>query len=215
MIKFPSSWRAFLGNVELDALLAAVEKEYETKSVFPPREKIFRALELVEPNNVKVVIIGQDPYHGEGQACGLAFSVASGVKLPPSLVNIFKEVKSDVGAPIPISGDLGRWAEQGVLLLNTTLTVEKGEPASHKKMGWQRVTKQIIDTLAAERSGIVYILWGSHAHKIGAKIDTSQNLVIKEVHPSPLSSYRGFFGSRPFSATNKYLTSNGKKEIQW
>lgn len=215
MIQFPSAWEKFLGVVELNALFAAVEKEYETKIVFPPREKIFRALELVAPDDVKVVIIGQDPYHGEGQACGLAFSVTDGVKFPPSLSNIFKEVKSDIGRPVPLSGDLGRWAEQGVLLLNTTLTVEKGKPASHKKMGWQRVTQQIIDTLAAEKSGIVYILWGSHAHKIGAKIDPTRNLVIKEVHPSPLSSYRGFFGSRPFSTTNNYLISNSKEKIQW
>lgn len=215
MIKFPSTWENFLGGVELDALFTVVEKEYETKIIFPPREKIFRALELVSPDDVKVVIIGQDPYHGEGQACGLAFSVADGVKFPPSLSNIFKEVKSDVGTPVPLSGDLGRWAEQGVLLLNTTLTVEKGKPTSHKKMGWQRLTQQIIDTLAVKKSGIVYILWGSHAHKIGAKIDSTKNLVIKEVHPSPLSSYRGFFGSSPFSATNNYLISNNKEQIQW
>lgn len=215
MIIFPPLWNEFLGGTDYTSLLETVEREYERATVFPPKEKIFRALELVTPQAVKVVIIGQDPYHGEGQACGLSFSVACGVKFPPSLVNIFKEVASDTGAPIPVSGDLSRWAEQGVLLLNSTLTVESGKAASHKRLGWECVTQQIIDALGAKRSEIVYILWGSHAQQIGRNIDSERNLVIRGVHPSPLSSYRGFFGSRPFTAANEYLLNKGKEAIIW
>lgn len=215
MIIFPPQWNEFLGGTDYTSLLETVEREYECAMVFPPKEKIFRALELVTPQAVKVVIIGQDPYHGEGQACGLSFSVACGVKSPPSLVNIFKEVASDTGAPIPVSGDLSRWAEQGVLLLNSTLTVESGKAASHKRLGWECVTQQIIDALGAKRSEIVYILWGSHAQQIGRNIDSERNLVIRGVHPSPLSSYRGFFGSRPFTAANEYLLNKGKEAIIW
>lgn len=215
MIIFPPQWNEFLGGTDYTSLLETVEREYERATVFPPKEKIFRALELVTPQAVKVVIIGQDPYHGEGQACGLSFSVACGVKCPPSLVNIFKEVASDTGAPIPVSGDLSRWAEQGVLLLNSTLTVESGKAASHKRLGWECVTQQIIDALGAKRSEIVYILWGSHAQQIGRNIDSERNLVIRGVHPSPLSSYRGFFGSRPFTAANEYLLNKGKEAIIW
>lgn len=215
MIIFPPLWDNFLGGTNYTSLLETVAREYERAEVFPPQEKIFRALELVAPQAVKVVIIGQDPYHGKGQACGLSFSVADGVKCPPSLVNIFKEVTSDTGASMPLNGDLSRWAEQGVLLLNSTLTVESGRATSHQKLGWENVTQKIIDTLGAKRSEIVYILWGSHAQRIGSNIDPVRNLVIRGVHPSPLSSYRGFFGSRPFTAANEYLINKEKEAIIW
>lgn len=215
MIIFPPLWDNFLGGTNYTSLLETVAREYERAEVFPPQEKIFRALELVAPQAVKVVIIGQDPYHGKGQACGLSFSVADGVKCPPSLVNIFKEVTSDTGSSMPLNGDLSRWAEQGVLLLNSTLTVESGRATSHQKLGWENVTQKIIDTLGAKRSEIVYILWGSHAQRIGSNIDPVRNLVIRGVHPSPLSSYRGFFGSRPFTAANEYLINKEKEAIIW
>lgn len=215
MLLLPPLWRDFLSGSDFEELFERVEREYETKTVYPPKDKIFRALELVSPDEVKVVIIGQDPYHGQGQACGLSFSVAEGVKFPPSLVNIFTEVQNDVSGVIPVSGDLERWAHQGVLLLNSSLTVEDGSPASHKNFGWECLTQKIIDTLAIRNQGVVYILWGNFAQRVGRNIDKDKNLVITGVHPSPLSSYRGFFGSKPFSRANEYLISNGKTIIKW
>lgn len=215
MIVFPPSWSDFVVGVNVDEILLNVESEYNLKKIFPPQEQIFRALELLQPHEVKVVIIGQDPYHGEGQACGLAFSVSEGVKFPPSLVNIFKEVITDTGGEMPTSGDLCRWAKQGVLLLNSTLTVESGRPTSHKNMGWECLTQNIIDNIGKRNEGVVYILWGSFAQRVGKNIDRSKNCVITGVHPSPLSSYRGFFGSKPFSEANKYLISKGKTAIKW
>lgn len=215
MLFLPPAWSDFLSDTDYRALFESVEREYETKLIFPSKEKIFRALELVSPQQVNVVIIGQDPYHGEGQACGLSFSVAEGVKFPPSLMAIFHEVQTDVGGNVPQSGDLGRWAEQGVLLLNSSLTVESGKPASHKRIGWEKLTQKIIDTLAIRNKGVVYILWGNFAQRVGRNIDREKNLVISSAHPSPLSSYRGFFGSKPFSRTNEYLIANDKTAIKW
>jgi uracil-DNA glycosylase len=164
---------------------------------------------------VKVVIIGQDPYHGEGQAHGLSFSVRKGVRFPPSLMNIFKELKDDVGAPMPTSGDLTPWAKQGVLLLNAVLTVEEGKAAAHQGKGWELFTDQIISLLNEKREHIVYVLWGSYAQKKASFVDRSKNLVIESVHPSPLSAHRGFFGTKPFSRINAYLREHNIPEIDW
>lgn len=164
---------------------------------------------------MKVVIIGQDPYHGVGQANGLCFSVRDGVELPPSLLNIYKELHDDLGVPIPVSGDLSRWARQGVLLLNSTLTVRAHEAASHQGRGWEQFTDEVIMRLACDREHLVFILWGAYAIKKGAFIDRNRHLVITSPHPSPLSAYRGFFGSRPFSQTNNYLVQHGIEPIKW
>lgn len=199
-------------------LIHFIEKEYssEHKQIFPPINQIFRALDLCLPENVKVVIIGQDPYPTRGYAEGLSFSVQENVKpFPKSLNNIFKELESDTGIPIPQNGSLIRWAEQGVLLLNTVLTVVEGKPDSHAKKGWEKFTDAIIEELNKNYEGIVYILWGSKAQVKEFKIDSSKNLILKSVHPSPLSSYRGFFGSKHFSQANKYLTEHGKTPIEW
>lgn len=189
--------------------------EYSSKIVYPPKEDIFRALELTSFENTKVVILGQDPYHGPFQANGLSFSVGKGVKNPPSLVNIFKELESDLGIKNCKTGDLTKWAEQGVLLLNATLTVLQKSPGSHQKKGWEQFTDTVIEKLATQREGIVFILWGSYAQKKGKNIDRSRHYVIETVHPSPLSVYRGFYDSKPFSKTNEYLKSIGKTPIDW
>jgi len=181
---------------------------------FPKKENVFRALELTQLNRVRVVIVGQDPYHGEGEANGLAFSVNSGVKIPPSLKNIFAELRYDL-AEVRRNSDLSDWATQGVLLLNTVLTVEKDKPSSHKNIGWEFFTQTIIEIINVERDNIVFILWGSHAQKFEKLIDAQKHCIIKSAHPSPLSSYRGFFGSRPFSKCNDYLTSKQKEAIVW
>lgn len=216
---FPIAWRRFIKIDTFNDLLCDVIKkvndEYLTKKIFPLKKDIFKALQLTSPNDIKVVIIGQDPYHGEGQACGLAFSVNDGIKYPPSLKNIFKEVSDDMKVDIPKTGNLQHWAKQGVLLLNSTLTVQEGKPTSHKNIGWERITQNIIDSIALQRENIVYILWGSYAQKIGKGIDRENNLVIEEVHPSPLSSYRGFFGSKPFSRANEYLKNKNCNIIKW
>lgn len=189
--------------------------EYNSKIVYPPQEDIFRALELTSFENTKVVILGQDPYHGPFQANGLSFSVGKGVKNPPSLVNIFKELESDLGIKNCKTGDLTKWAEQGVLLLNATLTVLQKSPGSHQKKGWEQFTDTVIEKLATQREGIVFILWGSYAQKKGKNIDRSRHYVIETAHPSPLSVYRGFYDSKPFSKTNEYLKSIGKTPIDW
>ena len=181
--------------------------------IFPPRP--LRALELTPPDEVRVVILGQDPYHGRGQAEGLAFSVAPGVRLPPSLQNIFQEVADDTGSPIPTSGNLDRWAEQGVLLLNAVLTVRAHEAASHAGHGWETFTDAVVRAIAQRKQGIVYMLWGSYAQRKGAIADPQRNCILKAVHPSPLSAYRGFFGSKHFSRANEYLQSIGKAPILW
>ncbi len=192
-----------------------VRKEYHETTVYPPGKLIFNAFNLCPFDKVKVVIIGQDPYHGPGQAHGLCFSVNDGIQPPPSLVNIFKEINSDLGKPIPQSGNLTRWAEQGVLLLNATLTVRAHQAGSHQRRGWEEFTDAVIRKLAEEKSNLVFILWGSYAQKKGAFIDRNKHLVLKSVHPSPLSAYNGFFGNHHFSLANDYLVKNGKTAIDW
>ena len=198
-----------------EQLVEFVREEYASQQVFPHGSNIFRAFDKCPLDKLKVVIIGQDPYHGEGQANGLCFSVNDGVPFPPSLQNIFKEVSSDMGVPIPQSGNLDRWAEQGVLLLNAVLTVRAHEAASHAGRGWEKFTDAVVRAIAEKKQGVVYMLWGSYAQKKGAIADPSKNLILKAVHPSPLSVYRGFFGSRHFSQANAYLQSIGKEPIVW
>ena len=189
----------------------------ESQSVFPAQDEIFRALQLTSFDHVKVVLLGQDPYHGAGQAHGLAFSVPDGVKTPPSLRNIFKEICADIyeGADRAMLTDLSRWANQGVLLLNATLTVAEGKAGSHQHLGWQTLTDQIVATLSAERQQLVFLLWGAHAQKKGILVDRVRHLVLETVHPSPLSAYRGFFGCRHFSRTNAYLKQCANDPIIW
>lgn len=193
-----------------------LKNEYENgKTIFPKGSEYFAALNLTPFDKVKVVILGQDPYHGPNQAHGLCFSVKEGVRFPPSLQNIFKELKSDLNIDPPDHGCLNKWAEQGVLLLNSVLTVEEGKAASHQGRGWEQFTDRIIELLNSQKENVVFILWGSYAQKKGQYIDRSKHLVIESVHPSPLSVHRGFFGSKPFSKTNTYLKSKGIKEIDW
>ena len=189
----------------------------QSQSVFPAQDEIFRALQLTSFDHVKVVLLGQDPYHGAGQAHGLAFSVPDGVKTPPSLRNIFKEICADIyeGADRAMLTDLSRWANQGVLLLNATLTVAEGKAGSHQHLGWQTLTDQIVATLSAERQQLVFLLWGAHAQKKGILVDRDRHLVLETVHPSPLSAYRGFFGCRHFSRTNAYLKQYANAPIIW
>ena len=189
----------------------------ESQSVFPAQDEIFRALQLTSFDHVKVVLLGQDPYHGAGQAHGLAFSVPDGVKTPPSLRNIFKEICADIykGADRAMLTDLSRWANQGVLLLNATLTVAEGKAGSHQHLGWQTLTDQIVATLSTERQQLVFLLWGAHAHRKGILVDRDRHLVLETVHPSPLSAYRGFFGCRHFSRTNAYLKQCANDPIIW
>lgn len=198
-----------------DELVEFVKGEYATGEIYPAGRNIFKAFDKCPFDKLKVVIIGQDPYHGPGQANGLCFSVGEGVPHPPSLQNIFKEVYSDVGSPIPASGELERWAEQGVLLLNAVLTVRAHQAASHAGRGWERFTDAVVRAIAERKEGVVYMLWGSYAQKKGAIADPQRNLVLRAVHPSPLSAYRGFFGCRHFSAANAYLQSIGKEPIDW
>jgi uracil-DNA glycosylase len=192
-----------------------INLEYKSKTIFPNYENIFRAFNLLEPKKIKVVIIGQDPYHSLNQANGLAFSVSKGCRIPPSLRNIFKELIDDIKCDTPENGVLDTWAEQGVLLMNTVLSVEESKPNSHKNMGWELFTDFIISRLALDFDNIVFILWGKESQKKVKLIDTAKHLILKASHPSPLSSYRGFFGSKPFSKTNKYLKNHNKPEINW
>ena len=196
-------------------LIEFVRNEYRTQTVFPPGKEIFRAFDSCDFDDAKVVIIGQDPYHGPGQANGMCFSVRDGVRMPPSLVNIFKEIHEDLGKPIPKSGDLERWAQQGVLLLNATLTVRASTPGSHQNKGWEEFTDAVIRTLSAEKENIVFLLWGAYAQKKGEVIDRNKHLVLMSAHPSPFSADRGFFGCKHFSKANEYLKSKGLKEIEW
>lgn len=182
---------------------------------YPTKENIFKALELTHFNNVKVVILGQDPYHGKGEANGLAFSVNRDIRIPPSLKNIYKELNSDLGLPIPNHGDLTNWSKQGVLLLNSILTVEPDRPASHRKIGWEEYTDSIVKEINDKKENIVFILWGKYAQEKGKYIDESKHLVIKSPHPSPFSARTGFFGSKPFSKCNTYLESKGIEKIDW
>lgn len=192
-----------------------IRNRYAAGTVYPPAAKIFAAFDKCPFDNVKVVILGQDPYHGPGQANGLCFSVSDGVALPPSLINIFKEIEADTGTSFPASGNLERWASQGVLLLNSTLTVEAGKAASHAGLGWETFTDAVIRKLNDSRSNLVFILWGSYAIRKGAIIDRSRHLVLESPHPSPLSAHRGFFGNHHFSKTNNYLSAHGKDPIKW
>ena len=188
-----------------DQLIRFVRDEYKAGPCYPPGRQIFNAFDLCPFDHVKVVILGQDPYHEPGQAEGLCFSVADGVKFPPSLVNIFKEIETDLGRPVPASGSLRRWARQGVLLLNATLTVRAHQAASHAGRGWETFTDAVISRLSAEREHLVFILWGSYAQRKGAVIDRSRHLVLTSAHPSPLSAHRGFFGNHHFTLANDYL----------
>ena len=196
------------------SLMAKVELAYDQTTIFPPHDQIFRAFELCDLADVKVVIIGQDPYHGQGQANGLAFSVNDGTKLPPSLRNIYQELENDMGCEITDHGDLSHWARQGVLLINNVLTVQEGLANSHFDYGWQEFTSRIITTINAAPRPVVFILWGKNAQKTAQLLD-SRHLVIESAHPSPLSAYRGFFGSRPFSQANEFLRNHDLGEIDW
>lgn len=217
--KIDASWKEVLMNeFEKDyfkKLTEFVQNEYNTKTIYPPQSEIFSAFDFTPFENVKVVILGQDPYHGEGQANGLSFSVADGIKLPPSLRNIYKELKDDVGIEISTSGNLESWAKQGVLLLNATLTVEATKAGSHQKKGWETFTDAVIQKLSDQKENLVFILWGAYAQKKGAKIDRNKHFVIESAHPSPLGAYRGFWGSKPFSTTNQFLKSKNITEIDW
>lgn len=218
-VKIAQDWKELLQE-EFDKpyfkeLTDFVREEYTSRLIFPRAKNIFRAFDKCPFDNLKVVIIGQDPYHGEGQANGLCFSVSEGVAFPPSLQNVFKEVQRDVNSPIPTSGELERWAEQGVLLLNAVLTVRAHEAASHAGRGWERFTDAVVKAIANRKDGIVYMLWGSYAQKKGAIADPSKNCILKAVHPSPLSAYRGFIGCSHFSQANSYLKSIGKEPIIW
>lgn len=218
-VRIAADWHALL-HEEFEKpyfreLADFVRHEYSSGVVYPKGRDIFRAFDKCPVDRLKVVIIGQDPYHGEGQANGLCFSVGAGVPFPPSLQNIFKEVASDIGTPVPPSGELERWAEQGVLMLNAVLTVRAHEAASHAGKGWELFTDAVVRAIAEQREGIVYMLWGSYAQKKGAIADPTRNCILKAVHPSPLSAYRGFFGCRHFSQANAYLRSQGQEEIIW
>ena len=218
-VRIEESWREKLQS-EFDApyfaqLTDFVRHEYATTRVYPPGSQMFAAFDACPFDKVKVVILGQDPYHEPGQAHGLCFSVNDGVPFPPSLQNIFKEIHDDIGTPIPMSGDLSRWAHQGVLLLNATLTVRAHQAGSHQNKGWEQFTDAVIHRLAQDREHLVFILWGSYAQRKGAVIDRSRHLVLTSAHPSPLSAYRGFFGKHHFSLANDYLAKWGKQPINW
>lgn len=218
-VKIEESWRTELADEweqpYFKQLVNFVHDEYSHYQVFPPGREIFAAFDATPFDRVKVVILGQDPYHDLGQANGLCFSVRDGVPFPPSLVNIFKEISDDLGKPMPASGDLSRWARQGVLLLNSTLTVRAHCPGSHQNRGWEVFTDHVIFHLAQHRENLVFILWGAYAIKKGAFIDRARHLVLTSPHPSPLSAHRGFFGNKHFSRTNEYLVACGKEPIDW
>lgn len=214
-----NSWYKYLANEMEQAyfknLTQFLVEERSKKEIYPAENQVFNALKLTSLENVRVVILGQDPYHGPNQAHGLAFSVNEGIKLPPSLVNIYKELASDTGLAPRQSGDLSHWASQGVLLLNDTLTVEKSKAGAHQKKGWEQFTKKIIELVNEHCENVVFILWGAPAQKKAKFVNRQKHLVLESPHPSPLSSYRGFFGSSPFSKANKYLKDHGKQAINW
>lgn len=218
-VKIASDWKALLAEEfskpYFEELTRFVKEEYATRRIYPRGSNIFRAFDKCPLDKLKVVIIGQDPYHGPGQAHGLCFSVDEGVPHPPSLQNIFKEVAADIGMPIPASGNLDRWAEQGVLLLNAVLTVREHEAASHAGKGWEQFTDAVVRKIAERKRGVVYLLWGSYAQKKGAIANPAENCILKAVHPSPLSAYRGFLGCKHFSKANEYLISTGQTPINW
>jgi|TARA_B100000519_G_scaffold13196_1_gene9892 uracil-DNA glycosylase len=220
-IKLPNGWKNKLsGEFEKEYMIAIksflLDCYKSGKEIYPKSSEIFNAFNHCDFNEVKVVIIGQDPYHGKGQANGLCFSVNNNIPKPPSLVNIFKELENDLSKKFDSeNGNLERWARQGVFLLNTTLTVEKNKPMSHSNIGWDKFTDKVIETLSKDSENLVFILWGNHAQKKIEKINISNHMIIKSVHPSPLSAHRGFFGSKPFTKTNNYLKSKNISEINW
>lgn len=218
-VQIESSWKQQLES-EFDkeyfqTLSKAVRSAYVSGDVFPPPHLVFNAFTHCQFDNVKVVILGQDPYHGPGQAMGLSFSVPDGMKTPPSLQNIYKEIKEDLGIEIPISGNLERWADQGVLLLNASLTVEKSIPGSHQGLGWEQFTDAVIQKISDKKEHVVFMLWGRYAQDKGKNIDAKKHLVLTAAHPSPFSAHNGFFGCKHFSKANKYLKEHGKESIRW
>lgn len=218
-VRIHDSWRQVLqpefDKPYFELLTSFVRHEYQTKTCFPPAGQIFNAFDVCPFDQVRVIIIGQDPYHEPGQAQGLCFSVNEGVRIPPSLVNIYKEIQSDLGKPIPASGNLMRWAQQGVLLLNATLTVEAHKAGSHQNKGWEELTDATIQALNEKKQHLVFMLWGSYAQRKGQFIDRKRHCVLTAAHPSPLSAYNGFFGCRHFSQANAYLTSHHLPTIDW
>lgn len=218
-VKIAEDWKEILqGEFDkpyFEELTRFVRSEYAAGQIFPAGRNIFRAFDKCPFETLKVVVIGQDPYHGVGQANGLCFSVNDGVPFPPSLQNIFQEIRDDVGTPVPSSGNLDRWAEQGVLLLNSVLTVRAHQAASHAGRGWEQFTDAVVRIIAERKQELVYMLWGSYAQRKGQMADPSRNLILKSVHPSPLSVYRGFFGCRHFSQANAYLAAHGQEPIRW
>lgn len=204
-----------IGKPYFSRLIDFVENEYNTKTIFPPIDKIFNAFNFCSYNDLRVVIIGQDPYHGERQANGLCFSVYEDVKVPPSLVNIFKEIKEDLGKEIPKHGNLERWAKQGILLINAVLTVEAHKAGSHRKIGWENFTDAVIKNISDNKENVVFLLWGNFAKEKKNLIDKNKHFILEAAHPSPLSAYNGFFGCKHFSKTNKFLKSKGLREIDW
>ena len=220
-IKIHESWLKFIKSEFDKEYMKNIKKSIlnykkSGKIIYPKNNEIFNAINLTNFEKTKVIILGQDPYHGPGQAHGLSFSVKDGIKPPPSLINIFKEIESDLSIKVEKeNGNLTRWAKQGVLLLNSLLTVEKGKPLSHKEIGWETLTDKIIEVLNQNKRGLVFILWGSHARSKKYLISQNKNLIIESSHPSPLSAHRGFIGSKPFSRTNKYLVKNNMNPINW
>ena len=218
-VRIEASWKDKL-HEEFDkpyfeTLTRFIHEEYKTQQIFPPANEIFNAFDKCPFHEVKVVIIGQDPYHNQGQANGLCFSVNEDVRIPPSLINIYKEINNDLGKAIPKSGNLERWSDQGVLLLNATLTVRSHSAGSHQGKGWEKFTDAVIDKLSKDCENLVFLLWGSFAQLKGQNIDANKHLVLKSVHPSPLSAHRGYFGNQHFSNTNNYLIQHNKKPIDW
>ena len=219
-VKIEASWKEVLSNVFKSTYFLQTAAHIKTElatgaNIFPAGSAIFNAFNQTPFNNIKVVILGQDPYHGSGQAMGLSFSVPHGVKPPPSLVNIFKELKSDIGLPIPTQGDLTPWAKQGVLLLNAVLTVRENEPASHAKIGWMHFTDAVIRKISDEKKGVIFLLWGKFAEQKQTLIDETKHFVLKAAHPSPFSADKGFFGCKHFSKTNELLAKQGLQVIDW
>ena len=218
-IQIEQSWESLLESEfnkdYFHQIRTFIKEQYKAKTIFPPAKLIFNAFNLTPVDKIKVIIVGQDPYHGEGQAHGLSFSVPEGIKIPPSLLNIYKELKEDINKEIPNHGFLEGWAKQGVLLLNSVLTVQAGKPNSHKNIGWEKFTESVISLISKKKESLVFLLWGSYAHKKENFIESNNHLILKSVHPSPLSAYNGFFGSKHFSKTNNFLKKNNIKEILW
>jgi len=219
-INIEQSWKNLLSDEfekpYFEALIPFVKEEYKTHKCYPPGKQIFAAFDHCPFNKVEVVLLGQDPYHGAGQAHGLCFSVNDGIAFPPSLRNIFQEINNDLGKPVPSTGNLERWAQQGVLLLNAVLTVREGQAESHKGKGWEKFTDAVIQKISDQKENVVFMLWGGYAKKKGLKIDRSKHLVLESGHPSPLSANQGlWFGNKHFSKANGYLREKGKREIEW